>query len=309
MKPGVGSWLLVATALGAACASEPPPPIRSAPRAQDREATRAPIIAEPEPAAAPAEPVRPPPSPLETALAQLGVEKSALQWSPSKKIFAVVVPPRAPATPAPRRPARRPAAAAIAVYSDVGQPLFAFRALGSGPVSGLRFVGEDRLMYALPARAGASRFGWQPIKEGAPAIPCEGRHFVFSPAGDHVAWVAGDSKRQRLYADGQAVYPRRGATAIHGPAAWSHDGVSLALIEHGARRRLVVLVEFDNPSGDNSWPLPPEAEDPSLRVFWAGTGKITVGYALTKPVFAASFDRQPNQVISMPAGRPAPAVR
>jgi hypothetical protein len=121
-----------------------------------------------------------------------------------------------------------------------------------------------------------------------------------------VAYLAGDAKRQRLFADGEAAYPRRGWTTIQGDAAWSPDGASLALIESGAHPRLVVLVEFDNPSGDNTWPLPPEAAvDSSLHVYWAGQGKLVVGPSLTKPLFATSFHRDPAPVVSMPAESPA----
>jgi hypothetical protein len=54
----------------------------------------------------------------------------------------------------------------------------------------------------------------------------------------------------------------------------------------------VVLVEFDNPHGDNFWPLPPEATDPTLRVFWAGVGRLVVGHEMTTPAFATSFRRE-----------------
>jgi hypothetical protein len=276
--------------------------------------TPAPIIE-----AAAAEP--PPPSPVEVVVAALGVDKDALVWSPAKKTFAVVVPVAAPsggkAKAISRKPKPKPANAnlTIAVYAPTGDRLASFRAVGPGPVSDLRYLGEDRLFYQVPGkprpalrrpRHGVAppvslRYAIQPVRPGASPVACNGWEFVFSPAGDHVAWVSGDAKRQRLFADGQPVYPRRGWTIVQGQPAWSPDGVSLAAIENGLHRQLVVLVEFDNPSGDNTWPLPIEANDPSLHVYWAGPGKLVVGPALTKPVFAASYHRDPAPVVSLPA--------
>ncbi|MEA2695919.1 MAG: hypothetical protein QOI66_190 [Myxococcales bacterium] len=307
--------LLVGAIFTAACASEPPPRPRVASHAP-RPApvvpveTAAPIID-----AAAAEP--PPPSPVDLVVTALGVEKDALVWSPTKKTFAVVVPVPAPsggkAKAISRRP--KPVNTTIAVYAPTGDRLATFRAVRPGPVTDLRYLGEDRLFYQLsgpprpplrrplrgPAPPVSLRYAIQSLKPGAVPIPCSGWEFVFSPAGNHVAWLTGDAKHQRLFADGQPVYPRRGWTTIQGQPAWSHDGVSLAAIENGLHRRLVVLVEFDNPSGDNTWPLPIEANDPSLHVYWAGPGKLVVGPSLTKPVFAASYLRDPAPVVSMPA--------
>ena len=311
----------------ASCASDPPPrPHLATHRAP-------PVFPEPKPAPAPpgesASPAAPvvqaQPSSVDAVVASLGVEKTEIVWSPAKKSFAVIVPPKAAAgVPTRRRSKKRLSPASIAVYAPTGARLGTYRVSSAGPVQDLRYLGEDRLFYflppVLPARASGRRgrrgrrglslppplrYAIQPMQPGAPPIACTGRQFVFSPAGDHVAYLTGDAKRQRLFADGQAVYPRQGWTAIQGEAAWSQDGASLALIESGARHRLVVLVEYDNPTGDNSWPLPPEADDPSLHVYWAGLGKLVVGPSLTKPLFAASFHRDPPPVVTMP---PEPAA-
>ncbi len=289
----------------ATCASEPPPPLVAARRSKVTldEPPDPPMRSTParEKAAAPPEP--PPPSPVDAVVTALGVEKSALVWSADKKSFAVVVPAK-PGT----AKARRPAPTMIAVYSSTGEHLGSFRALGVGAISELRFLGEDRLFYRLPVKASSLpaplRYAIQSTKTGAAPIACTGWHFVVSPAGDHVAFISGDDRRQRLLVDGQPVYPRRGYTTIQGEPAWATDSLGLAAIETGANRRLVVLVEFDNPTGDNTWPLPPEAADPALHVFWAGLGKLVVGPSLTKPVFAASFHRDPPPVVSLPPGRP-----
>jgi hypothetical protein len=316
--------LWIGAIFAAACASEPPPPPRVAshpplPAPAVAVETAAPIIE-----AADAEP--PPPSPVDVVVTALGVEKDALVWSPGKKTFAVIVPVAAPGGGKAKAISRKPkpvnanANVTIAVYAPTGDRLATFRAVRPGPVSDLRYLGEDRLFYQLSGKPLSSklrprlrrhphgpppppslRYAIQSLKPGAAPVACNGWEFVFSPAGDHVAWLSGDAKRQRLFADGQAVYPRRGWTTIQGQPAWSQDGVSLAAIENGLHRRLVVLVEFDNPSGDNTWPLPIEADDPSLHVYWAGPGKLVVGRSLTKPVFAASYLRDPAPVVSLPA--------
>jgi hypothetical protein len=297
----------VTLVLVATCASEPPPPLVAA--------RRSPIILDlPPPAPVPeapppAAPVRPPPSPVDDVVKALGVSKTDLIWSAARRSFAVVLPVK-PAAPKPRRPSPT----MIAVHSSTGERLGTFRALGTGPVSELRFLGEDRLTYRLPvtpsarppARPAPLRYAIQPTKAGAAPVVCTGWHFVLSPAGNHVAYVGGDKNRQRLLVDGEAVYPRHGFTTLRGEPAWASDSLGLAAIESGAHRQLVVLVEFDNPTGDNTWRLPPEADDPSLHVFWAGPGKLVVGPSLTKPVFAASFHRDPAPVVSLPPqpGRP-----
>ncbi|HXI57067.1 MAG TPA: hypothetical protein VNO55_13460, partial [Polyangia bacterium] len=313
--------LLAGAIVAASCASEPSPQPRVAshaprPTPVTPVETPAPIIE-----VAAAEP--PPPSPVDLVVTALGVDKDALVWSPARKTFAVVVPVVAPSgvkAKAISRKSPRPVHATIAVYAPTGDRLASFRAVGPGPVSELRYLGEDRLFYQVPGAQvpgktrpplrrqphGVSlpvslRHGIQPLKPGVAPVACSGWEFVFSPAGDHVAWLSGDAKRQRLFADGQPVYPRRGWTTLQGQPAWSQDGVSLAAIENGLHRRLVVLVEFDNPSGDNTWPLPIEANDPSLHVYWAGPGKLVVGPSLTRPVFAVSYHRDPAPVVSMPA--------
>ncbi|HVR61883.1 MAG TPA: hypothetical protein VMU50_08290 [Polyangia bacterium] len=314
-----------ALALVATCASESPPPLVVARRSRvsldDGPPAPPPAPAPLAPADEPATTTSPPSSPIDAVVQALGVEKSALVWSGTRKSFVVILPRKTG-----EARARRPAPATIALYSSKGERLGTFRALGAGPIGELRFLGEDRLYYRLPsapARPAAwrrpavappsLRYAIQPIQQTQPTKPtktgggpiaCTGRDFVFSPAGDHVAYVGGDSTRHRLYVDGQPVYPRRGATTLRGEPAWANDSLGLAAIESGAHRRLVVLVEFDNPTGDNTWPLPPEAADPSLHVFWAGAGKLVVGPSLTKPVFAASFDREPAPMVSLPPARP-----
>jgi len=262
------------------------------------------------PAARP--PLSPPPkheakvveSPAAVA-AKLGIDPAGLKWSPGRSVYAAAVPPKESAVnEAPYR---------LAVFSAAGEHRAEVTAVHPGAVDDLRFLGEARLVYriALPAppldkpatrprqagkkktsTAPAAVYVIQPFAPSAVPMVCEGRSFTFSRSGDHLAWVSGAPGREWLGADGTQVYPRVGVTRIQGEPAWSADGRSLALIEGGAKPKLVVLVEFDNPHGDNVWPLPPEATDPTLRVFWAGEGRLVVGHEITRPVFATSFRRQ-----------------
>jgi hypothetical protein len=201
----------------------------------------------------------------------------------------------------------------LAVFGATGHERAEVDAAHPGMIEDLRFLGESRLVYRIAApvrpldkRAPGPRpsgkkktpptpttlYVIQPFGPIAAPMTCEGRSFTFSPKGDHIAWVTGEPGREWVGADGVQVYPRAGVTSIQGEPAWSPDGRSLATIEGGANPKLVVLVEFDNPHGDNSWPLPAEATDPSLRVFWAGVGRLVVGHEITKPMFSTSFRRQ-----------------
>jgi len=290
---------LVAAVVGAAlaCASGPdnrphdklpPPP----PAAKSPESTR------PKREAKVAEPP-------EAVAARLGVDPAQLKWSPGRTSYAAAISPKGSAeNGAPYR---------LAVFGASGEHHAEVVAARSGVVEDLRFLGESRLVYRIappapsqdkratrPRQIGKKKtplapsivYVIQPFTPIAAPMVCEGRSFTFSPHGDHVAWVSGAPGREWLGADGTQVYPRAGVTRIQGEPAWSSDGRSLALIEGGAKPKLVVLVEFDNPHGDNVWPLPPDATDPTMRVFWAGAGRLVVGHEITKPAFATSFRRE-----------------
>jgi hypothetical protein len=242
---------------------------------------------------------------VEAVATKLGVASAGFKWSPGRTSYAAAIPPK--------EGAGNGARYQLAVFGTAGQQRAEVAAARPGVVEDLRFLGESRLVYRIapPARppdrratrtkptgkkkthaAPTTLYVIQPFAPITVPTACEGRGFTFSPSGDHVAWVAGEPGREWLGADGVQVYPRAGATTIQGEPAWSPDGRSLAMIEGGANPKLVVLVEFDNPHGDNSWPLPAEATDPSLRVFWAGVGRLVVGHEITKPVFSTSFRRE-----------------
>jgi hypothetical protein len=242
---------------------------------------------------------------VEVVAAKLGVASAEFKWSPGRTSYAVAV--------APRKDAGSGARYQLAVFGTTGQQRAEVAAARPGVVEDLRFLGESRLVYRIapPARPPEKRatrtkptgkkkthaapttlYVIQPFAPITNPTACEGRSFTFSRNGDHVAWVAGEPGREWLGADGVQVYPRAGVTTIQGEPAWSPDGRSLALIEGGAKPNLVVLVEVDNPHGDNIWPLPPDATNPTLRVFWAGAGRLVVGHEITRPVFSTSFRRQ-----------------
>ena len=244
------------------------------------------------------------PSP-ESVAAKLGVDPAELKWSPDRTSYSAAI--------APKKGAGSNAPYRLAVFGGAGEHRAEVAVVRPGVVEDLRYLGESRLVYRMtqPAPPLDKRAIWprrtgrrmqptapttvyviQPFAPLAAPMVCEGRSFTFSPHGDHVAWVSGAPGREWLGADGAQVYPRAGVTGIQGEPAWSSDGRSLAVIEGGAKPKLVVLVEFDNPHGDNVWPLPPDAADPTMRVFWAGVGRLVVGHEMTKPVFATSFRRE-----------------
>lgn len=292
--------MLVAAVVGGAlaCASEPD----NRPRGN---------LNPPPPAVKPRE--SPPPSheanvaeSIEVVAAKLGVASAEFKWNPGRTSFAAAVPPKSGAGNGARY--------RLAVFAPTGQQRAEVDAARPGVVEDLRFLAGSRLIYRIapPARpldkrapgprpsgkktktppAPTALYVVQPFAPIAAPMTCEGRSFTFSRNGDHVAWVTGEPGREWVGADGVQVYPRAGVTRIQGEPAWSPDGRSLALIEGGAKPNLVVLVEVDNPHGDNLWPLPPDATDPTLRVFWAGVGRLVVGHEITRPVFSTSFRRQ-----------------
>jgi hypothetical protein len=55
--------------------------------------------------------------------------------------------------------------------------------------------------------------------------------------------------------------------------------------------RLVVLVEYDDPQGDLTWPVPRDALGVGLHLFWAGDNKVVIGETALRPRFAADWQR------------------
>jgi hypothetical protein len=155
--------------------------------------------------------------------------------------------------------------------------------------------------HAAPARPvppkeeGPERlFVVQPVGKRARAIRCQGYHFTFTAARDRLAHVGGKPESAFVAVNGKAVYPRRGHTIIGSDVAWSKDGTSLAFVEWpaGAAPRLVLLAQFDNPTGDTTWDLPATAATDGIHVYWKGVGKLIVGKSPLHPLFATSFTKE-----------------
>jgi hypothetical protein len=194
------------------------------------------------------------------------------------------------------------------------------------PPKDVRFLAEDRLVYEVvipppppppvhkarrgkvaksaPAPSGPPKrlFVIQPVKRRAKPLRCEGFGFVFTHSQDHLAFVKGDGAQAFVSIDGEQRYPRKGRTAIASDLAWSRDGNSLAFVEGprpaGPQLRppnLVLLAQFDNPTGDTTWNLPVASNVDGARVFWAGPRKLVVGKSLSKPIFATSFEREESR--------------
>jgi hypothetical protein len=256
---------------------------------------------------------------------QLKVEPAELRFSPSKRLIACV----RDVTPQPRKPPRHPPPRRfqIVVVDPEGARRAQFTpvtAHGSDePPKDFHFLAEDRLVYEVvqppppppPAPKKRSRhakpprtpvppktdpppphrlFIVQPIERRQRRLRCEGIHFTFTAQHDHFAFVGGKPQSAFVSVDGTQVYPRRGHTIVAGELAWSKDGRSLAFLETppSAKPRLVLLAEYDNPTGDTTWDLPPAASVDGARVFWGGSSKLVVAKTPTKPLFSASFTKE-----------------
>jgi hypothetical protein len=261
---------------------------------------------------------------------KLKVEPTELRFSPSKRLAACVREvPRPGRKPAKHPPARRyqivvvdPEGARRGLFEAVALP-------GSDePPGDFRFLAEDRLIYEVlqpppppppppaarkkhpPARRPAHArpanhvpptepalphrlFVIQPVERRQRRIRCEGVRFAFTAQHDHFAFVTGKPEAAFVSVDGVQVYPRRGRSVIASDLAWSKDGRSLAFLETPVegKARLVLLAEFDNPTGDTSWDLPPAASTAmeGARVVWGGSGKLVVAKPPARPLFSASF--------------------
>jgi hypothetical protein len=195
--------------------------------------------------------------------------------SEDKLVYEVVSPPPE-AAPAPKPVPRRKATGRGRVKAAPARPA------APDPWAGL----TRKLFVVQP-------FG-PPRGHRARPIRCEGVHFDFTGKRDHLAYVAGKPDASYVAVDGVQVYPRKGRSTIASELAWSRDGHSLAFLEArpSGPARLVLLAEFDNPTGDTLWSLPDTAKLDGARVFWAGPGKLVVGKTAMRPVFATSFEKQ-----------------
>jgi hypothetical protein len=255
---------------------------------------------------------------------KLSVDPAELHFSPSKRLVACVrlvgKPPKKP----PRHPPPRRWQIQVLDPEGVRKGVFSPVTLRGTdePPKDFRFLREDRLIYEVaqpppppppklrkrPATAHPKAaktaaadpplpqrlFIIQPVERRQRRVRCEGVRFSFTAERDHLVFVAGKPEAGFVSVDGLQVYPRRGRSIIASDPAWSRDGRSLAFVETPAQAkpRLVLLAEFDNPTGDTTWELPATANLDGARVFWSGSSKLVVGKSATHPLFSTSFVKE-----------------
>ena len=217
-----------------------------------------------------------------------------MAFSPDKRKFAYV---RAKATASNAKTVQPPH---VLVRNIAGDPINEFPLYRPGKPDELIWLDNHRLGYLTPPEQPAAGKKGPPaavyvvhdINTGEVLAARSGLEFVWGPSRKHVAFVTGNTGRQQVVVDGQNVWPRAGASRIHGQPVWSPDGHGLAFTDDtAAGPRLVVLVEFDDAQGDLTWNIPREAVGPSLRVFWAGDNKVVIGETALRPRFAADWKR------------------
>ncbi len=222
------------------------------------------------------------------------VTKGEMAFSPDKRKFAYV---RAKATASNAKTVQPPH---VLVRNIAGDPINEFPLYRPGKPDELIWLDNHRLGYLTPPEQPAAGKKGPPaavyvvhdINTGEVLAARSGLEFVWGPSRKHVAFVTGNTGRQQVVVDGQNVWPRAGASRIHGQPVWSPDGHGLAFTDDtAAGPRLVVLVEFDDAQGDLTWNIPREAVGPSLRVFWAGDNKVVIGETALRPRFAADWKR------------------
>ncbi len=216
-------------------------------------------------------------------------------------IYEVVSAPPPPPPPDSPTPSPRPAPPPATTKTRAGAPTKAAkRAKAAPPRSRAPASRTTRVPPKAPPPAPTTAdsavvptrlFIIQPLQQRARPVRCEGRFFAFTVDGARIAFVAGSPEAAYVAVDGQPIYPRHGRTVLPGLPAWSKDGHSLAFIETppDGPARLVLLAEYDNPTGDTTWDLPAAASVDGARVFWAGSGRLVVGKTLGHPLFSASF--------------------
>jgi len=262
---------------------------------------------------------------------QLKVGPDELRFSPDRQWVVIVQGPPPPPEGKPVKHPRRWQIVVTDAAGKRPQKFRPVVAKGSDePPKDVHFLADNRLVYEVvdpppapppPPRAakgkkGARRpakpapvkpvpvkappehptrlFVIQPLSRRGRPLRCRGERFAFTGPQDHLAYVGGEPDASFVSVDGTQVFPRKGRALITGEPAWSKDGHSLAFLELRPRApaRLVLLAEYDNPTGDTTWDLPPTAALDGARVFWAGSGKLVVGRSSMKPIFAATFFKE-----------------
>jgi hypothetical protein len=212
------------------------------------------------------------------------LHKSDMYFSPDGQRFAFVRPPRSPGH-----------ASHMVVRNIAGDAVNEFPLYRDGKAQAIAWLDDRRLGYlteAIPEQRLPAAYVVHDVQSGEVLQARSGAAFVWGPERRHVAFIAGAGDKQNLVVDGRTVWPRRGTTHLHQPPVWSPDGHGLALVDQGqGGARLVVLVEYDDASGDLTWNVPKDALSPGLRVFWAGDSKVVIGETALHPRFAAGWER------------------
>ncbi|MCU1281035.1 MAG: hypothetical protein JWM53_4581 [bacterium] len=184
----------------------------------------------------------------------------------------------------------------VLVRNLAGDPVNDFSVYRPGLPEKLSWLDNRRLGYLAPADASKKvaslTYVVHDADTGEVLAARSGSDFTWDPGRRHVAFLVGKAGQQALVVDGKNVWPRAGLTKLHGEPVWSSDGHGLAIVDEGVGApRLVVMVEFDNPQGDLTWPVPRDALAPGLKVFWATDSKVVIGESTLKPKFAAGWER------------------
>ncbi|MGZ3428916.1 MAG: hypothetical protein ACXVCV_19825 [Polyangia bacterium] len=184
----------------------------------------------------------------------------------------------------------------VLVRNLAGDPVNDFSVYRPGVPDKLSWIDNRRLGYLAPPdvtkKIASLTYVVHDADTGEVLAARSGSAFTWDAAKRHVAFLVGKPGQQSLVVDGKNVWPRNGMTRLHGDPVWSSDGHGLAIVDEGTGSpRLVVMVEFDDPQGDLTWPVPRDALAPGLRVFWATDSKVVIGESALKPKFAAGWER------------------
>ena len=223
------------------------------------------------------------------------VQKSEMSFSPNRRRFAFARPPKEKGRDAAIAQGQAKSLHRMVIRNVDGEPVNEFPLYRAGKPETITWIDDRRLGYlapAVPEERLPAIYVVHDVESGEVLQARSGAGFVWGPERRHVAFIAGAGDKQSLVVDGRTVWPRRGTTRMHEAPVWSPDGHGLALVDQGtAGPRLVVLVEYDDSSGDLTWTVPKDAVAPGLRVFWAGDSKVVIGETALRPRFAAGWER------------------
>jgi hypothetical protein len=222
------------------------------------------------------------------------VVKGEMVFSPDGKRFAYVR-QRAQASAGRMTPS-----AHVLVRNLAGDPVNDFAVYRPGTPDQLTWLDNRRIGYLAPSdatpatgtRRPTSLFVVHDADTGEVLAARPGSDFAWDPQHRHVAFVSGAPGKQALVVDGKNVWPRAGVTRLHGEPSWGPDGHGLAIVDEvSGTPRLVVLVEYADAAGDLTWPVPRDALEPGIKVFWATESKVVIGESALRPKFAAGWER------------------